>query len=135
MSESDSDVLKQVIAERATENGIYDALKKKLQVHEHDGIRTSLRCIDILGIRDRLVCMYIAEVCAEHSDADSLNLAEPNDVVPHDSDSTSIVTRLVEYSLKCLKNKPWGNQEKCVRILSALSQTGRLRLPLSSLSC
>lgn len=35
---------------RAVENGIFTSLKEKLEVHEHDGIRTSLRCLDILGI-------------------------------------------------------------------------------------
>ncbi|KAI9566401.1 hypothetical protein HD554DRAFT_1192385 [Boletus coccyginus] len=97
---------------RAINNEIYDALKKKL-VHERDGIRTSLLCIDIL----------------EDSSAVSASLAESDDsnlstyATSHSSEPPSIVTRLLRDSLECLKNQPWVDQRKCIKILSALSQT------------
>lgn len=128
---SDSDKLK-----RAIENGIYDRLKKKL-VYERDGIRTSLLCIDILGMFGWVVSMYVTETCAEDSGV-SASLAESDDsnlstyATSHSSEPPSIVTRLLNDSLECLKNQPWMNQRKCIKILSALSQTGRQRLPLSS---
>lgn len=113
-------------------------LKKKLEVHEHDGIRTSLRCIDILGAFGSSVCTYITKTCTEGREADSTRLAEPDDLsstkpaVDHGSDSTSLVTRLVEYSLEGLRNGPWKQQQKCANILSALSLAGGWRFLLSS---
>lgn len=129
---SDSDKLK-----RAINNEIYDALKKKL-VHERDGIRTSLLCIDILGMFGWVVSTYVIERCAEDSGAVSASLAESDDsnlstyATSHSSEPPSIVTRLLRDSLECLKNQPWVDQRKCIKILSALSQTGRQRLPFSS---
>ena len=117
-----SDTLK-----RAVEKEGYKALKGKLEVR--DGIRTSLLCIDILGIFGWLVSAYIPETCAEDRRAGSTSLAEPSGSNSTMA-STSVVTRFVKDSLECLKNEPWMNQRKCVKTLSALSQTGR-RLPLS----
>ncbi|KAN0085751.1 hypothetical protein V8E55_006885 [Tylopilus felleus] len=92
---SDSGTMKQTVR-----NEVFDMLREKLEVYEHDGIRTSLRCLDILEeVRDS----------ARHTG-------------PPDSESTSLVKCLVDDSLKRLKNEPWETQKKCVYVLSSLSQ-------------
>lgn len=126
------------------EKEIYEALKEKLETGKHDGIRTSLCCIEILGTLNFLTCVSMIESCAEGKGAHPArpaareNLCSMTRSVSNNSDSaraanldnsytpssTSIVTRLVEESMGCLKDGLWENQEKCVKILSALSQTG-----------
>lgn len=102
-------------------NEVFDMLREKLEVYEHDGIRTSLRCLDILGISTRYFCPRMTNACAEEVRDSARHTGPP------DSESTSLVKCLVDDSLKRLKNEPWETQKKCVYVLSSLSQMGKTR--------
>ena len=125
---------------------IYRVLKAKLESGKHDGIRTSLCCIEILGMLNYLIRVSMTETCAEGKSAHPARPAVPENLcsmtrsISNDPNLAraanldnsrapglmSIVTRLVEESVERLKNEDglWENQEKCVNTLSALSQTG-----------